>query len=69
VGEDLDLVVKYESPSVLNTQQAYQDNMALIKALLAKFPELRDGFSAIIARATEPSGKDYGTLLAVKDVP
>jgi len=69
VGEDLDLVVKYESPSVLNTQQAYQDNVALIKALLAKFPELRDGFNAIIARATEPSGKDYGTLLAVKDVP
>ena len=41
----------------------------LPKALLAKFPELRDGFNAIIARATEPSGKDYGTLLAVKDVP
>ena len=69
VGDDLDLVVKYESPSVSNTQLAYQDNVALIKALLAKFPELREGFNAIIARATEPSGKDYGTLLAVKDVP
>jgi hypothetical protein len=69
VGDDLDLVVKYESPNVSNTQAAYQDNVALIKALLAKFPELRDGFNAIIARATEPSGRDYGTLLAVKDVP
>jgi len=69
VGEDIDLVVKYESPSISNTQQTYQDNVTLIKALLAKFPELREGFSAIIARATESSGRDYGTLLAVKDVP
>lgn len=68
LGDDLDLVVKYESSSVSNTAQAYQDNVALIKALLAKYPELRDAFNAVIARATEPSGRDYGTLLAVKDV-
>ena len=49
--------------------QTYQDNVALIKALLAKYPEFREAFTGVIARATEPSGKDYGTLLAMKDVP
>jgi hypothetical protein len=68
VGDDLDLVVKYASASVANTAQTYEENVALIKALLAKYPEFRDGFQAIIARATEPSGKDYGTLLAVQEV-
>ena len=68
VGDDLDLVVKYQSPSVANTAQTYQDNVAAIHALLAKYPEYRDAFTAIIARAVEPSGKDYGTMLAMKDI-
>ena len=65
---DVDLVVKYQSPSVANTAQDYQDNLAAIRALVAKYPEYREGFAAIIARAVEPSGKDYGTMLAVKDI-
>lgn len=68
VGGVLDLVVKYESASVANTAQTYQDNMAVMKALLAKYPELRQAFEGIIARAVEPSGRDYGTMLAMKDV-
>jgi hypothetical protein len=69
IGADIDLVVKYQSPDVSNANQTYQDNVAVIKALVAKHPEFRDSFTAIVARATEPSGKDYGTLLAVKDIP
>jgi hypothetical protein len=68
IGGDLDLVVKYQSPSVANTAQTYQDNLAAIRALVAKYPEYREGFAAIIARAVEPSGRDYGTMLAVKDI-
>jgi len=68
VGSDLDLVVKYAAPDVSNTNQTYRENVAVINALVAKFPELRDGFTAMIARAVEPSGKDYGTMLAVKDI-
>ena len=34
LGEELDLVVKYQAADVSNTAQAYQDNIALIKALL-----------------------------------
>jgi hypothetical protein len=42
--------------------------MALIKALVAKFPEFRDAFTGAVARAVEPSGRDYGSLLAMKDI-
>jgi hypothetical protein len=69
IGTDIDLVVKYQSPDVSNATQTYQQNVSVIKALIAKYPEFRDAFAAVIARATEPSGKDYGTLLAVKDIP
>jgi len=68
VGSDLDLVVKYAVADVSNGNVCYQDNMALIKALAAKYPELKDGFVAIVARAVEPSGKDFGTMLAVKEI-
>jgi len=68
VGNDLDLVVKYQSDDVSNSTQTFRDNMAVIKALVAKYPELREAFSAVVARAVEPSGKDYGSLLAMKDI-
>jgi len=65
---DLDLVVKFTHPDVSNASLAYQDNVAVMKALVAKYPELRDAFGGIVARATEPSGKDYGTLMLMKDI-
>jgi hypothetical protein len=68
VGSDLDLVVKYQSASVSDTGQTFQENMAVMKALLTRYPELRDAFAGIVARATEPSGKDYGSLMAMKDI-
>jgi hypothetical protein len=69
VGNDVDLVIKYQAASVADTAQTFQENTSVIKALVAKYPEFRDAFTAVIARATEPSGKDYGTLLAIKDIP
>jgi hypothetical protein len=68
VQNDLDVVVKYESSSVANTAQTFQENAAVMKALLARHPELRETFQGIIARAVEPSGRDYGSMLAMKDV-
>jgi len=68
VGDAFDVVVKYQSADVSNTAQTYQNNMAVMKALLAKYPELRDAFDGVIARAVEPSGRDYGSMLAMKDV-
>jgi hypothetical protein len=64
----LSLVVKYEAADISNAALASQDNTAVIKAVAAKFPEIRHAFNGIVARATTASGQDYGTLLAMKDI-
>ena len=68
VGEGLDLVAKYSSPDISNQAQTYADNMAVIKALVARYPEFRHAFAGVVVRAVAPNGDDYGTLLAMKDV-
>ena len=68
VGNDLDLIVKYQAADASNTNQAYQSNVAVIMALVAKYPEVRDAFAAVVARAVDANGRDYGTLLAMKDI-
>ena len=67
-GQDLDIVVKYETPSVADTGATFQENLAVMKALLLKFPELRDAFAGVVARGVEPSGRDYGSLMPMKDI-
>jgi hypothetical protein len=61
-------VVKYQSADVSDTGKTFQDNLAVMKSLLAKYPEWRDGFAGIVVRAVEPSGKDYGSMLPMKDI-
>src|SRR5215472_9571411 len=68
VSNDLDLIVRYDSANVSNTNVAYQENVNVMKALVARFPEVRDTFAAVVARAVDTSGRDYGTLLAMKDI-
>jgi hypothetical protein len=68
VGNDLDLIVKYEAPSIADTNQTYQSNVAVMKALVAKYPELRDAFASVVARAVDPGGHDYGTMLSMRDI-
>jgi hypothetical protein len=68
VGNDLDLIVRYESANVSNTNVAYQENVNVMKALVTRFPEVRDAFAAVVARAVDTTGRDYGTLLAMKDI-
>ncbi len=68
VGNDLNLRVRYQTPDASNTAVAFQDNMAVIKAVVGKYPEIREAFNAVIARAVDSSGHEYGSLLAMKDV-
>jgi hypothetical protein len=68
VGNDLDVVVKYQSADISDTARTFQENSAVIKALIAQFPELREAFAGVVARAVDPSGRDYGTLLPTKDI-
>jgi hypothetical protein len=65
-GEDL--VVKYSLPDISDTAKTFADNMAVIKAVVTKYPEYRETFTGVVARAVDPNGKDYGTLLAMKDI-
>src|SRR6185369_309852 len=68
VNNELDLILKYASADVSNTTQTFQDNQAVIKALVAKYPEFRDAFDSVVVRAVEPSGRDFGSLLPMKDI-
>jgi hypothetical protein len=67
-ANEIDLVVKYQSPDISNTTQTYQDNIALIKALVQKFPEFREAFGGVVTRAVAPSGQDYGSLLTMSNI-
>lgn len=68
VGNDVDLVVKYQTDDLSNTAKVYDENTNVIKAVVSKYPELRSAFGGVVARAVAPSGQDYGTLLAMKDL-
>jgi hypothetical protein len=68
VGNDLDVVVRYAASDISNTQKTFQENMAVISALVAKYPELRQAFAGIVARAVAPSGQDYGSMLPMKEI-
>ena len=68
VGKDFDVLVTFHSPDISDTAKAFQDDTAVMKALVAKYPEFRTGFSGVVARAVDPSGKDYGALLPMKEI-
>jgi hypothetical protein len=68
VDNNLDLRVRYENAEAANSGAAFQDNMAVIKATVVKYPELRDAFNAVIARAVDSSGHEYGSVLPMKEV-
>lgn len=68
VGDDLDLTVVHRVDDISNTNLTFQKNAGLMKAMLAKWPELKAGAAGINARAFDASGRDYGTLLAMRDI-
>lgn len=68
VDNNLDLRIRYENPNASDSGVAFQDNMAVIRAIVAKFPELRGAFDSVIVRAVDSSGHEYGSMLPVKDI-
>ena len=68
VDNALDLRVVYENPNAGDSGQAFKDNMAMIHAIVAKYPEVRDAFNSVIARAVDSSGHQYGSLLPMKEI-
>jgi hypothetical protein len=68
VGNALDLIVKYRATDISDTQQTNRNNVAVMKALVTKYPELREAFAGIVVRAVDSGGHDYGTLLGMKEI-
>jgi hypothetical protein len=64
--DDLDLVLKYQAADISNTMQVDKDNKALVNAFLTRYPEYKNAFNAIVARAVAPNGQDFGTLISLK---
>ncbi len=62
------LVLKYEAENIADAAKADAANQALSRAFLTRYPEYKQAFAGIVARAVEPSGKDFGSLLLMKDV-
>jgi hypothetical protein len=59
---------QYNSPDAATPAIASQDNAAVMKALLAKYPEMREAFGGVIARAADHSVHEYVTLTPMKDI-
>jgi hypothetical protein len=68
VNSELYFRAQYDSPNAANSILASQDNAALMKSVLAKYPELREAFGGIVARATDSAGHDFTTLTPMKDL-
>src|SRR5260370_7438073 len=64
-AKELDVVVKYQIADVSNTGQTFQENMAVVKALLFKFPGLREAFEGIVAPCLESPGTDPAPFLPI----
>jgi len=68
VNGELYVRAHYSTPDAANPAAASADNAAVMRALLAKYPYLREAFGGLIARATDASGHEYGTVTPMKDV-
>ena len=66
--QGLNLVYKYSVPDISDQVKTFQQNMAFIKALAQQYPEYKQGFTSIVARAVAPNGQDFGTQLPVNEI-
>lgn len=64
----LNLVMKYNTSDISDTAKTFIDNKEAMKALLQRYPELREPFQNLVARAVAPSGQDFGSMLPMKDI-
>jgi hypothetical protein len=64
----LNLVMKYNTADISDTAKTFLDNKEAMKALLARYPELREPFANLVARAVAPTGQDFGSMLPIKDI-
>src|SRR5574341_224891 len=69
-GDDgLQLVVQHQVKDASQSGSNYADNLALIRQWVVTYPEYREAFTAVVARASDASGRAYGSRLEMKDIP
>ena len=66
--DGLQLVVQHLVADASKSGPMNAQNLALIRQWIATYPEYREGFTAVVARATDPSGREYGSRMPMKDI-
>jgi hypothetical protein len=64
----LELVVRHQVADASKAGPTHLENLALIKGWVSTYPEYREAFTAVVARATDAAGHDYGSRLEMKDI-
>jgi hypothetical protein len=68
-SEGLQLVLLHQVADASKSGPTNAQNLALIQGWISTYPEYREAFTAVVARATDPAGRDYGSRVAMKDIP
>ena len=65
-GNNLDLSMKYSVPSTADFNGTQADARNLANAMIAQYPELKDGFNTVWVHAIDPNGGDVVGLVKLK---
>ncbi|MGH9493102.1 MAG: hypothetical protein ACRD2K_06345 [Terriglobales bacterium] len=66
--DGLQLVLQHQVADASKPGPTHADNLALIQGWVTTYPEYREAFTAVVARASDSAGHDYGSRLEMKDV-
>lgn len=64
----LQLVLQHQVADASKSGPTNLENLALIQGWVSTYPEYRDAFTAVVARASDPAGHDYGSRVEMKDI-
>jgi|SRR5579884_577853 len=64
--KSFDLSIRYSVPSTADFNGTQADARALANAMVAKYPELKDGFGNVWVHAVDPNGGDVVGLVKLK---
>lgn len=64
--KNFDLTMKYSVPSTADFNATQADARNLANAMIAQYPELKDGFNNIWVHAVDPNGGDVVGLVKIK---
>ncbi len=66
--DGLQLVLQHQVADASESGPTNAQNLALIQGWVSTYPEYREAFTAVVARASDASGHDYGSRVMMKDI-